>query len=64
MFQNYADVVTTKDLCKMLGISKKKAYELLQSHDILSRKIGSTYRIPKQNIIKFITQTNEGGNQL
>ncbi len=58
MFQDYADVVTPKEMCAMLNIGKRKAYELLQQNIIPSRKIGTIYRIPKQSIIDFITKTN------
>lgn len=54
MFTNYPDVVCTEELQKMLGISKSKAYELLQNKEIKSRKIGTIYKIPKINIIEYL----------
>ncbi len=54
MFQTYKDVVTVKEMCRMLGIGLNTAYALLQTGKIKSVKIGRQYRIPKRNIIDFL----------
>ena len=54
MFDNYDDVVSVNDLCKMLKIGKNKAYELLNDGDIKSIRIGKAYKIPKRYVIDFI----------
>ena len=53
MFTNYPDVVSPMELQQMLGISRNKAYALLQNGEIKSRKVGTLYKIPKINIIEY-----------
>ncbi len=55
MFDDQPDVVDVNVLCKMLGISKKTAYRLLQESQIPYRRIGRVYRIRKEDIISFIS---------
>lgn len=50
----YPDVLNTYDLCEFLGISKKKAYELLTSRTIISLRIGRHYKIPKSCVQAYI----------
>lgn len=54
MLKKYNDVLTPKELTEALNLSKNKVYELLKNNIIASRKIGSTYRIPKVNVIEFL----------
>ena len=57
MFANYPDVVDVSGLQSMLGnISKQKAYELVREGTIKAIKVGKLYRIPKINVIAFLTQ--------
>lgn len=55
MFKEYKDVVGVLDLCKMLSIGKNTAYKLLNSGEIKSVKVGKVHKIPKQNIIDYLT---------
>jgi excisionase family DNA binding protein len=55
MFNDYKDIVGVEELCKMLGIGKNKAYELLKNKAIKSIKIGQIHKIPKSNVIEFIS---------
>ncbi|PIE92122.1 DNA-binding protein [Bacillus fungorum] len=54
MFQRFDDVVTIEDLMEMLDIGRNKAYELLQSGQIKSFKVGKSYRIPKICIQNYV----------
>lgn len=57
MFTNYPDVVDVSGLQSMLGnIGKQKAYELVREGTIKAIKVGKLYRIPKINVIAFLTQ--------
>lgn len=57
MFSNYPDVVDVSGLQSMLGgISKQTAYELVHKGTIKAIKIGKLYRIPKINVIAFLTK--------
>jgi len=54
LFTTFGDIVSVKELCKMLSIGKNTAYELLQSGDIKSIRIGKVYKIPKKYVIEYI----------
>ena len=59
IFTEYPDIVTTNEMKKMLRIGSNKCYELLNSNEIQSIKIGNTGRthyIPKGNIIAYINK--------
>ena len=57
MFANFPDVVDVSVLRTMLGgIGEQKAYELVRKGTIKAVKIGKLYRIPKINVIAFLTQ--------
>lgn len=57
MFANFPDVVDVSGLRTMLGgIGEQKAYELVRKGTIKAIKIGKLYRIPKINVIAFLTQ--------
>ncbi|MBK0075561.1 helix-turn-helix domain-containing protein [Bacillus sp. S56] len=54
MLDAYDDLVPVEDLMEMLDIGRNKAYELLQSRQIKSFKIGKSYRIPKMCIQNYV----------
>lgn len=57
MFANYPDVVDVSELQSMLGnISRQTAYELVRKGTIKAIKVGKLYRIPKINVIAFLTK--------
>ena len=57
MFADYPDVVDVSRLRSMLGnIGKQTAYELVRKGTIKAIKVGKLYRIPKINVIAFLTQ--------
>mgnify|MGYP002676508034 FL=1 len=57
MFADYPDVVDVSGLQSMLGnIGKQTAYELVWKGTIKAIKVGKLYRIPKINVIAFLTQ--------
>lgn len=56
MFQNESDyMITIDELCDMLCIGKNTAYYLLNTKQIDAFKIGRNWKIPKDSVIKFIT---------
>ena len=57
MFRDYPDVVSVEQLQKMLNIGKNTAYELLKEKKIISIRIGRVHKIPKANVIKYLTST-------
>lgn len=54
LFQEYPDVVSVPQLCKMLGVCKGNAYQLLYSGKLRYFKVGHVYRIPKLCVIDFL----------
>lgn len=54
MFNDFPDVVSTKELTKMLKVSRSTALNLLQSQTIKSFRIGNIYKIPKKCIVDYI----------
>lgn len=41
-------------LCKMLGIGKNTAYQLLNDQEIDAFKVGTVWKIPKKSVEEFI----------
>lgn len=56
MFADYPDIVSPEQLQEILQIGRSKAYSLLKTGEIKSRKVGRNYKIPKVNIIKFLEE--------
>lgn len=57
MFADYPYVVDVSGLQSMLGnIGRQTAYELVRNGTIKAIKVGKLYRIPKINVIAFLTQ--------
>ena len=47
-------VMSVPQLAKLLGIGRNAAYDIVNSGNIRSVKIGRTIRIPKSAVIEFI----------
>lgn len=58
MFTAYPDIVNIIQLKEMLGIGINLAYKLVRSKTIPSLKVGREYKIPKRNIIYYLTNQN------
>ena len=58
MFTSYPDLVTIKQLTKMLDIGVTLAYRLVRNKTIKSLKVGRQYKIPKRNVIAYLTNQN------
>ena len=52
--KEYPDVLTTKDLQNILGISGKTVFRLLHSGQIKSIKVGRNFRIPKIYMLQYL----------
>lgn len=55
MFTSYPDLVTIKQLTKMLDIGVTLAYRLVKNNIIPALKVGREYKIPKRNVIAYLT---------
>jgi excisionase family DNA binding protein len=58
MFTAYPDIVNIIQLKEMLGIGINLAYKLVRNQTIPSLKVGREYKIPKRNIIYYLTNQN------
>lgn len=58
MFTSYPDLVNIVQLKEMLGIGITLAYRLVKNNTIPAFKIGREYKIPKRNIISYLTRQN------
>lgn len=51
---NCADVLSVKDVQKILGICRISVYHLIQSQQLDAFRIGRVYMIPKQAVVQFL----------
>lgn len=58
MFTSYPDLVNIVQLKEILGIGVTLAYRLVKNNTIHAFKIGREYKIPKRNIISYLTRQN------
>ena len=58
MFTSYPDLVNIGQLKEMLGIGITLAYRLVKNKTIPALKVGREYKIPKRNIIYYLTNQN------
>ena len=56
MLNKYPDVLNVKQLCEVLDIGKNTAYKLLKNREIKALRIGTVYKIPKREVIKYLTK--------
>ena len=54
MLDQYPDVLTVREVCNVLRVSKTTAYRLLKTGQLSSRRIGSALRVSKESLINFI----------
>ena len=54
MLKGYPDVLDIKQMCKILGISLKTGYGLIQENKIECLKVGRAYRIPKPFLLSYL----------
>jgi excisionase family DNA binding protein len=57
MFSHYPDIMSVNDLRSALGIGRTKAYELINSGEIKSIKVGKSIKIPKIALLDYIRQS-------
>ena len=55
MLENFPDVLEVKDICSILRIGRKTAYQLLNSGNPY-RRIGRNYKIRKDAVIDYLQE--------
>ena len=58
MFTSYLFLLNINQLKEMLGIGITLAYRLVRNNTIQSLKVGRQYKIPKRNVIAYLTNQN------
>lgn len=48
------DVITIAELCELLGISKRYAYQFIKENDIKHKKVGKKFFISKKSLEEFM----------
>ena len=56
----YPDVMTIKDVCEFLAISRVTAYRFIQDNNIKHLFVGREYRISRDSLAKHF-EIKEGG---
>lgn len=59
MLEEYRDVISVDDLCAILNICRSTAYNLLKKSSIQYRQIGRNYKIRKDSVISFLSESNK-----
>lgn len=59
MFTTYPDLLNITQLKEMLGIGITLAYRLVRSNTIKGLKVGRQYKIPKKNVISYLTNQDD-----
>jgi len=54
MLEQYSDVISTNELCEILGIGRNRAYELLQTNQIKGFQMGRPWKIPKISVEEYL----------
>lgn len=54
MFEEYPDVLDFKEFKAILDIGDSLAYKLLRENQVKNVKVGTLYRIKKQNVIDYL----------
>jgi excisionase family DNA binding protein len=53
--RKYDDILTVDELMDFLAVGRSTAYGLLRSGQIKCMKIGRVYKIPKENVLHYVS---------
>ena len=59
MFEKYQDVVTLDEFSQMIRKGRKSSVAILKKSGIKYRMLRGSYRIPKEEVIRFIMEGKE-----
>lgn len=62
MFEQYDDILTIPELSEILKIGNTQAYHLVRSGKIKAFKEGKDWKIPKNALIKYISERTYSPN--
>lgn len=58
MFEQYEDVLTVNECCEALRMGYNAVYELLNSGKLKAYKNGRVWRITKQALIQYVSESS------
>lgn len=56
MLEQYNDILTIEDLCKILKIGRNRAYELLETEKIKGFRLGRPWKIPRIALENYLKE--------
>ena len=59
MLNNTKDILTIKDLQKLLHIGRNTALRLVQDGEIEGIKVGRQWRVTRESVVKYIRLTSD-----
>ncbi len=60
MLEQYNEILTIEELCKILKIGRNRAYELLEKGEIKGFRLGKPWKIPRTSLENYLkNQTGE-----
>ena len=54
MFKEYSDILTVSQAAQALGIGRNTVYQLVHTHQVGCKRIGTKIIIPKACLIDFV----------
>ena len=58
MLNNTKDILTIKDLQKLLNIGRDTALRLVQDGEIEGFKVGHVWRVTRESVVRYIMRNN------
>ena len=55
MLKEYPDILSVEQASKVLSVSTKTCYKLLQNGNICCLKVGCSYRVPKAHLFTYLS---------
>ena len=57
MLDAYEDVMTVYHVAEALMVGKNRVYDMLENGELEGIRLGHIWRIPKQNLINYLTKS-------
>ena len=57
MLEQAKDILTVKEVCKLLQISKHTLYGLIHSKELKAKKVARHYRIQKSELLNYLNKS-------
>ena len=58
MFEQYPDILTAEEVCEALRMGYNAVYELLNEGKLRAYKNGRVWRITKQALIQYVSESS------